>query len=99
MIPALLSLGFSDAARYVEKETFEERRQLNKSHAFGIESTLREDLATVWEECRQANWDGYEAFAVTQDTLRDAYVFLESLPFGFPAPSIGAEPDGSLTFE
>jgi hypothetical protein len=45
------------------------------------------------------NWDGCEASAVSQDTLRNAYSFLESLPIGFPAPSIGAEPDGHLTLE
>ncbi|MBI1902176.1 MAG: hypothetical protein HYS13_13835 [Planctomycetia bacterium] len=32
--------------------------------------------------------------------MRNAYVFLtEALPLGFPAPSIGAEPDGDLTLE
>jgi hypothetical protein len=32
-------------------------------------------------------------------TLRNTYQLLESLPLGFPAPSIGAEPDGQLTLE
>ena len=36
---------------------------------------------------------------VTQETLRNAYILLESLPLGFPAPSISAEPDGNLTLE
>jgi hypothetical protein len=66
---------------------------------FGLESVLREELATVWEECRNDNWDGHHAIAVSQDALRNAYTFLESLPIGHPAPSIGAEPDGHLTLE
>ena len=45
------------------------------------------------------DWDGYGAIAVAQETLHNAFLFLESLPFGFPAPSIGAEPDGHLTLE
>ena len=60
---------------------------------------MRDELATVWEECRQSNWDGYQALAVSQDTLRYAYLFLELLPLGYPKPSVGAEPDGQLTLE
>jgi hypothetical protein len=66
---------------------------------FGIESSLREELATVWDECREPNWDGNAALPVTRDTLRNTYQFLESLPADIPAPSIGAEPDGHLTLE
>lgn len=62
-------------------------------------SDLREELSIVWQMCRQADWDGFGALPVTEDTLRNAYLFLESLPLGCPAPSVGAEPDGQLTFE
>lgn len=70
---------------------------MNSESSF--KSLLREELATVWEECRRENWDGFGAIAVNQDALRNAYCFLESLPIGFPAPSIGAEPDGHLTLD
>jgi hypothetical protein len=36
---------------------------------------------------------------VDQETYRAAYLLIESLPLGFPRPSIGAEPDGQLTLE
>jgi len=91
--------GFSNAARYVEQAGQRGLRPLHESNAFGLESLIREELASVWEECRTPNWDGFGAVAVTQDTLRNVYCFLESLPLGFPAPSIGAEPDGHLTLE
>ena len=58
-----------------------------------------EELGEVWEECRNLGWDGYGALPVEQDTLRTAYMLIESLPIGFPRPSIGAEPDGQLTLE
>lgn len=58
-----------------------------------------EELAEVWQMCRNADWDGYDALAVEQDTLRGAYTLIESLPLGFPRPEIGAEPDGQLTLE
>lgn len=94
-----MTRGFSDAAKYVERAASAGWRKLNESHAFGIESTIRHELGTVWDECRQADWDGFGALPVTEDTLRNAYLFLESLPWGFPAPSVGAESDGQLTFE
>ena len=53
----------------------------------------------VYEECKNPNWDGYGAEPVSEDTYRVAYHFLESLPLGTPAPSVGVEADGHLTFE
>jgi hypothetical protein len=99
MTNGLITRGFSETAQFIEKTTSQGRRHLKQSNAFGIESTLGDELATVGEECRQPNWDGFQALPVTQDTLRNAYLFLELLPLGFPAPSIGAEPDGHLTLE
>lgn len=58
-----------------------------------------DELAEVYEECRQPGWDGYGALPVENETLRGAYTLIESLPLGFPRPSISAEPDGQLTFE
>lgn len=91
-----LTRGFSEAARYVDDETQKQRRWLQRSNAFGIES---EELGDVWEQCRYPNWDGFGALAVCNGTLRDTYEFLEMLPLGTPSPSVGAEPDGSLTLE
>lgn len=58
-----------------------------------------EELHDVWEECQTPDWDGYDALAVEHDTYRRAYALIESLPLGFPRPTIGAEPDGQLTLE
>ena len=95
----LMTRGFSDAAHFIEKTTQEGRRYLHESNAFGIEGTVLNELATVWGECREPDWDGFHALPVSQDTLRNACLFLESPPLGFPVPSVGAEPDGHLTLE
>ena len=58
-----------------------------------------EELAGVWNECRNPDWDGFGALPVEQATLAAAYMLIESLPLGFPRPSIGAEPDGHITLE
>lgn len=91
--------GFSDAARYVRDATQKGRWHLQKSRSLGVGGALHEELGTVWEECRRANWDGFDSLPVDNDTLRNTYVLLESFPLGYPGPSIGAEPDGCLTLE
>lgn len=74
-----------------------QRLELRDS-TLGHQETL-EELSEVWYECREANWDGYQALPVEQETFHGAYTLIESLPLGFPRPSIGAEPDGHLTLE
>jgi hypothetical protein len=69
-------------------------RELTLGHGLAFE-----DLAEVWEECRRPGWDGYNALPVDQATLAAAYTLIETLPIGFPRPSISAEPDGQLTLE
>jgi hypothetical protein len=99
MTSRVLTPGFSDAAVYVDEVTRRPRMKLHESHVFEIGSALRDELATVWEECREPNWDGFGALPVSQETLQNVYRLLESLPLDCPAPSIGAEPDGALTLE
>lgn len=69
-----------------------------RSSHLGHQKAL-DELWAVWDECREANWDGYNAHPVDQETYQTAYRLIESLPLGFPRPSIGAEPDGHLTLE
>lgn len=73
-------------------------REAFRGSILGHQEAL-EELGGVWEECRHSGWDGYEALPVEAETLRGAYTLIESLPLGFPRPSIGAEPDGQLTLE
>lgn len=58
-----------------------------------------DDLYKTVEQCSSANWDGYGATPVTRETFMQACIFLEALPLGTTAPSVGAEPDGHLTLE
>jgi hypothetical protein len=94
-----LDRGVSDAARYIDKATRDCQRYLRTSKVLRDADAVNDELATVYEDCRNPNWDGFQAMAVKQDTFQNAYVLLESLPIGIPTPSIGAEPDGHLTVE
>ena len=85
------------AAEWIDLAARQYREEFRKS-SLGHREAL-EELGDVWDECRYPDWDGYGALPVEQDTLRAAYSLIESLPLGFPRPSIGAEPDGQLTLE
>jgi hypothetical protein len=97
MIP-FLTTGFSREAVYVSRDARKQRLRLNQSSVIGSEA-VRDELGAVWNECRVNDWDALGAAPVSVETLRNAYVFLEALPRWTPAPSIGAEPSGCLTFE
>jgi hypothetical protein len=58
-----------------------------------------EEVAAISQECSSGNWDGYGAAPIGEETLFQACSFLEALPLGTRAPSVGAEPDGHITFE
>jgi hypothetical protein len=90
----------SETARYLAAEFSEHRRRLRASNSLGLGVAIAtEEVARVVQECSTANWDGYGAAAIQEETFDRACAFLEALPLGIPAPSVGAEPDGHLTLE
>lgn len=86
--------GFAEMMEQAARRPCDEVRKSTLGHHEALD-----ELWEVWNECRHPNWDGYNATPVEQETLRQAYLLIESLPLGFPRPSIGAEPDGHLTLE
>jgi hypothetical protein len=94
------TVGASDTARFVASRVEEGRRQLQDSYAFGMRAKgVFGELSQVLEECRHPGWDGYGAEPVSGPAYHFTQQFLEALPLGTPAPSIGAEPDGHITIE
>ena len=97
---AVPTYGTSDTARFVASQVEQGRRLLQDSYAFGMRAKgVFGELSQTVEECSEPNWDGYGAQPVSDGTYHLAHKFLEALPLGTPAPSIGAEPDGHLTVE
>lgn len=60
---------------------------------------VKDSLRDVIDECKNENWDGYEARPVSDDTIREANSFLCALPSWLTIPDIIPEPDGSIGFE
>lgn len=60
---------------------------------------LFNELDKAGEEFRNENWDGYGAIPVSEETFRIARRFILAIPPYIPNPTLGAEPDGHITFE
>jgi hypothetical protein len=96
----LPSRGTSETARFILKQTESGLDLLKSSLTFGIFGKKAfDDLSLIFEECQRANWDGYEAEPVSEDTYQLASQLLKALPLGTSMPDIGAEADGNLTME
>ncbi len=90
----------SETARFIGQQSEYGRRRLQESYALGLVAKgVFEDLCRIMEQSGIANWDGYGAVPVTQETFNHVVRFLNALPLGTAAPSIGAEPDGQVTLE
>lgn len=99
MMSETLYGGESLAAVFVQKQIADCCQSLHESTAIGLERVILEELADVWEECRESNWDGYDALPVSLDSINNAKRLLLSLPLGTKLPSVGAIPNGDITFE
>ena len=97
-IPTVFSGGLSETARYIDQQKQTARRQLQNSYSLGQQASI-DELVKVFAGCRSANWDGYNAAPVTEQTFQLAHQLLDALPLGTHAPSVGAEPDGHITLE
>ncbi len=96
---AVQDRGQSQAARFVQDQLVKHARYLHKSSALGNENLIRAELADVWEECREPNWDGYNALAVSWGSVQNAQRLLLALPLGTKMPSVSAIPSGNITLE
>lgn len=92
--------GSSEAAQFVAAAAKWACRRLQDSYALGVGGKgVFSELDSVANSCRVENWDGYGAAPVSADVYELVCQFLQALPLGIAAPSVGAEPDGQLTLE
>lgn len=92
--------GYSDAAGFVWETSCQGyQHYLEPASRQHIRHTAMEDLASVYDSCRNPDWDGHGANAVSHASYVNAYRLLEVFPESIPMPSVGAEPDGQITLE
>lgn len=98
-MPAVISRSNSQTARQLDEQLSRVNASLHKSVALGAQSAVRGELADVYLECSEPNWDGYNALPVDPDSFALARAFLLALPLGTKTPSAGAHPDGQISLE
>jgi hypothetical protein len=98
VIPVTMSRGNSKTAQYLDITSQAKGQYFQQSAIFGAYAAYN-DLIAVWAECKTANWDGYDAFPVQEQTFLNTYFFIQALPLGVSLPSVGVEPDGHITLE
>jgi hypothetical protein len=96
-----MSGGMSESALFVEEKERQRRHELFIVGG-GADlplSSLQHELFDVVVECSKPNWNGYNARPVKPRAVSDSMRLMQVIPVGIQAPSIGAEPDGDITFE
>jgi hypothetical protein len=92
--------GESDAARFIDQANRDQIRDLERTETLGgAAAQFADEFASTISGCRIEGWDGYGAMAVNDETISTAWRFAQVIPLGICRPSIGAEPDGHITFE
>lgn len=92
--------GYSASAAFIRERLKDSYVQLQTPEFyFSVLKKVLPELNEVQDMTREKGWDGYGADAVQAETFARAYAFLEVLPNNVAAPTVGAEPDGHITFE
>jgi hypothetical protein len=92
--------GYSESAQFISNQIALSQTALWRPEFYF--STLKKvlpDLMAVASDGVEGGWDGYDALPITKGTIDRATAFLESLPNSIQPPTVGAEPDGHITFE
>lgn len=90
--------NLNPAADVVRTRLEELRCHQQSSVYLGVGNVL-EDLNALAQECASPGWDGYDAAPIDRASLTLARDLVLRLPLGFPRPSPGIEPDGTVTLE
>jgi hypothetical protein len=99
-ISSIGTIGYSDSAKFILNRKMDSICELKKADFyFPVMNRVMPELEEVALETSRIGWDGYNAKPVQNETVAQAYAFLEAMPNIIPPPSISAEPDGHITFE
>lgn len=61
---------------------------------------LVKELESIFKECDQPNWDGYDAHSITRESVDQAKTFLAYLPLQYlQTVSLSPTNDGAMCFD
>jgi hypothetical protein len=96
----LADTAMSDEASYLRRTTAEDIEETEQSWAlFEKKSKVIRDIRGLYEECFDANWDGYGAVGVSRSAMLRAIAIIFRLPDVIPMPEVSAEPDGAISLD
>ena len=70
-----------------------------QSISLGWKTDLKTELISLFDECSEPGWDGYDAESLSKLAKFSAMAFIDSIPEGAMTPEVSASPDDGLTFE
>ena len=62
-------------------------------------ATLMAEFSEVVDECSKPGWSGERSYPIGPEALDAGYKLIAHLPGDIPSPSVGAIPEGLLSFE
>ena len=90
----------SDAGKIIDQAIRDQMHGLETSQTVGaLFAQFMSEFHSVISECSVEDWDGSGATALNPSTIDAAWRFAQVVPLGIRKPSVGAEPDGHITFE
>jgi hypothetical protein len=90
----------SDAGRIIDQAIRDQMHDLETSQTVGgLFSQFMAEFESVIRECLTEDWDGNGSIGLNAATIDAARRFANVVPLGVRKPSVGAEPDGHITFE
>jgi len=63
------------------------------------ERKLFDELRQIAREASDENWDGFDAVAISEQTIDNAAAFIMAFPSNLCKPELGASPSGEVSFD
>lgn len=60
---------------------------------------LLKDIIEIKRDCYYANWDGYSASPISDESCNEASIFIRGLSSDLPQPEVFVDPYGTISFE
>ena len=97
----LIASGLSQEAKAVERAVSERSQSasLTQSRIPDCSEPLLEELAELFADCCEENWDGYGATALSSKACNRTLSLLKALPIGMPHPELSAMPNGDVALD
>jgi hypothetical protein len=94
------SNAVSDEASCVSNMFHETREKLWSSFSLGYSrEECQRRVLDAWSDAMSVDWDGYDARIPEQQSIFNAWEFIDVLPSDVSTPEVSVDPDGEISFD